>query len=265
MATLMPRVLRALEQFHATPPLGPQRPLPPQILRRLPRRFDSALDVGSGSGDLARLLASRAGAVHGIDVDPTIVARARELTAPAAPVTFTVGDLLTDMPPGPWPLRRHHVCRHRPSPAVQRGPRALPTAPGARRNPGRRRSLPSAVPDRPADRRRRRSVECRHGTDQEQGPRVTAPDIDDRPDPAGDHDLRGHRARRPPRAARRAAAPATVLALHARLAPALSSRRATVRPRNLMEPPGVRIRRVRPGVVAPTGYRASGACGTMPG
>lgn len=59
--------------------------------------------------------------------------------------------------------------------------------------------------------------------------------------------------------------PATVLALHARLAPALSSRRATVRPRNLMKPPGVRIRRVRPGVVAPTGYRASGACGTMPG
>lgn len=40
--------------------------------------------------------------MHGIDVDPTIVARARELTAPAAPVTFTVGDVLTDMPPGPY-------------------------------------------------------------------------------------------------------------------------------------------------------------------
>ncbi|MGY3061118.1 SAM-dependent methyltransferase [Streptomyces sp. TE3672] len=102
MATLMPRVLRALEQFHATHPWDHNAHYHRQILRRLPRRFDSALDVGSGSGDLARLLASRAAAVHGIDVDPTIVARARELTAPAAPVTFTVGDVLTEMPPGPY-------------------------------------------------------------------------------------------------------------------------------------------------------------------
>ncbi|MER5368964.1 class I SAM-dependent methyltransferase [Streptomyces sp. NPDC002722] len=102
MATLMPRVLRALEQFHATRPWDHNAHYHRQILRRLPRRFDSALDVGSGSGDLARLLASRAGAVHGIDVAPTIVARARELTAPAAPVTFTVGDVLTEMPTGPY-------------------------------------------------------------------------------------------------------------------------------------------------------------------
>ncbi|MFD7530833.1 class I SAM-dependent methyltransferase [Streptomyces sp. NPDC059849] len=101
MTALMPRVLRALEQFHATYPWDHNAHYHRQILRPLPRRFDSALDVGSGSGDLARLLASRSGAVHGIDVDATIVARARELTAPAAPVTFTVGDVLKEMPPGP--------------------------------------------------------------------------------------------------------------------------------------------------------------------
>lgn len=40
--------------------------------------------------------------VHGVDVDADIVARARELTAPAAPVTFTVGDALNEIPPGPY-------------------------------------------------------------------------------------------------------------------------------------------------------------------
>ncbi|UPT47156.1 class I SAM-dependent methyltransferase [Streptomyces sp. WAC00303] len=61
-----------------------------------------ALDVGSGSGDLARLLATRAQLVHGIDADPAIVDRARERTAPGAPVTFFVGDALEDVPSGPY-------------------------------------------------------------------------------------------------------------------------------------------------------------------
>lgn len=102
MTTPPPRVVRALEQFHATHPWDHNAHYHRWILRRLPRRFDSALDVGSGSGDLARLLASRAGAVHGIDVDPSILARARELTAPTAPVTFSVGDALKEVPPGPY-------------------------------------------------------------------------------------------------------------------------------------------------------------------
>ncbi|GAA3789966.1 class I SAM-dependent methyltransferase [Streptomyces chiangmaiensis] len=102
MTAPLPRIMRALEQFHATHPWDHNAHYHRWILRQLPRRFNSALDVGSGSGDLARLLASRAGAVHGIDVDPTIVARARELTAPAAPVTFSVGDALKEVPPGPY-------------------------------------------------------------------------------------------------------------------------------------------------------------------
>ncbi|MFE9727423.1 class I SAM-dependent methyltransferase [Streptomyces sp. NPDC005794] len=102
MSTLLPRILRALEQFHATHPWDHNAHYHRWILRQLPRRLNSALDVGSGSGDLARLLAPRAGAVHGIDVDRTIVDRARELTAPAAPVTFTVGDALNEIPPGPY-------------------------------------------------------------------------------------------------------------------------------------------------------------------
>jgi SAM-dependent methyltransferase len=102
MTTLLPRILRALEQFHATHPWDHNAHYHQWILRQLPRRFNSALDVGSGSGDLARLLASRAGVVHGVDVDADIVARARELTGPPAPVTFTVGDALNDIPLGPY-------------------------------------------------------------------------------------------------------------------------------------------------------------------
>ncbi|MET8295848.1 class I SAM-dependent methyltransferase [Streptomyces sp. NPDC005180] len=102
MTTLLPRILRALEQFHATHPWDHNAHYHQWILRQLPRRFNSALDVGSGSGDLARLLASRAGVVHGVDADADIVARARELTAPPAPVTFTVGDALNETPPGPY-------------------------------------------------------------------------------------------------------------------------------------------------------------------
>lgn len=102
MATPLSRVLRALERFHAARPWDHNAHYHPWILRQLPRRFGSALDVGAGSGDLARLLASRARAVRGIDVDPGIVGRARELTTPAAAVSFGVGDVLEGVPGGPY-------------------------------------------------------------------------------------------------------------------------------------------------------------------
>ncbi|MBD0839450.1 class I SAM-dependent methyltransferase [Streptomyces sp. TRM68416] len=102
MTTLVPRVLHALDRFHADHPWDHNAHYHRWLLRQLPRRFDSALDVGCGSGDLARRLARRAAVVQGIDADPTVVARARQLTAPQLPVTFTVGDALHDTPPGPY-------------------------------------------------------------------------------------------------------------------------------------------------------------------
>lgn len=102
MTTLLSRVLQALDRFHAVHPWDHNAHYHRWILRQLPGRFDRALDVGSGSGDLARLLASRAKSVEGLDADPMIVARARELTAPGVPVTFTVGDALTEIPPGSY-------------------------------------------------------------------------------------------------------------------------------------------------------------------
>ncbi|MHB0893480.1 class I SAM-dependent methyltransferase [Streptomyces sundarbansensis] len=96
------RAFRAIDRFHDVHPWDHNAHHHPWIMRQLPRRFGRALDVGSGSGDLARLLATRATEVRALDADRAIVARARELTGPAVPVTFTAGDALTETPPGPY-------------------------------------------------------------------------------------------------------------------------------------------------------------------
>ncbi|WP_424862344.1 class I SAM-dependent methyltransferase [Streptomyces sp. MMS24-I29] len=102
MTTPSHRILQALDRFNAAHPWDHNAHFHRWILRRLPRRCDRALDVGCGSGDLARLLTTRAGRVHAIDADPDIVTRARERTAPDVPVTFTVAEAPAGMPAGPY-------------------------------------------------------------------------------------------------------------------------------------------------------------------
>lgn len=101
MTPLPPRVLRALHRWNAAYPWDHNAHHHRWLLRQFPRRIGSAVDVGSGSGELVRLLAARAETVHGVDSDPAIVAHARRLTPPAAPVTFTVADAPTGLPAGP--------------------------------------------------------------------------------------------------------------------------------------------------------------------
>lgn len=96
------RVLRALEQFNAAHPWDHNAHYHPWIMRQLPRHIDRALDVGSGTGDLARLLAIRADTVHAIDSDPEIIARARGRTPAATPVTFTTAEAPTSIPAGSY-------------------------------------------------------------------------------------------------------------------------------------------------------------------
>ncbi|MFI1731371.1 class I SAM-dependent methyltransferase [Streptomyces acidicola] len=101
--TLLPnRLLQALHRFNAEHPWDHNAHYHPWLLRQLPPRFDRVLDVGCGSGDLARLLAARASEVHGIDADPEIVEQARELTPAGAPVTYTVADALDGGPGGSY-------------------------------------------------------------------------------------------------------------------------------------------------------------------
>lgn len=103
MVALPPRLLRALEAFNSAHPWSHNAHYHPWLLRQLPRRYGRALDVGCGSGDLVRLLAGRStGGVEGIDSDPEIIARARELTPPGVPVDFVVADAADGIPAGPY-------------------------------------------------------------------------------------------------------------------------------------------------------------------
>ncbi|GAA1969720.1 class I SAM-dependent methyltransferase [Kitasatospora viridis] len=97
----MPDLLRLVHRLNSAYPWDHNARLHPWILRQLPARPRSALDVGCGAGDLARRLAVRAREVHGIDSDPAIVELARRRTRAGAPIEYTVGDAVTGLPPGP--------------------------------------------------------------------------------------------------------------------------------------------------------------------
>ncbi|WP_449349119.1 class I SAM-dependent methyltransferase [Streptomyces shaanxiensis] len=85
-------LLDALARLNDAYPWSHNAHYHPWIMRQLPPRFGRALDVGCGSGDLVRLLATRAREVHGIDSDGRIIGAARESTAAGLPVTYAVAD-----------------------------------------------------------------------------------------------------------------------------------------------------------------------------
>ncbi len=62
------------------------------LLRHVPRPCPRALDLGCGTGTLARALVDRAGHVVGVDLSPEMVRLARARCADHANVTFLVGD-----------------------------------------------------------------------------------------------------------------------------------------------------------------------------
>ncbi|HEX5404279.1 MAG TPA: class I SAM-dependent methyltransferase [Pseudonocardiaceae bacterium] len=66
------------------------------LLRQLPARVDSALDVGCGAGALASALAERADRVDGVDRSALMIERARRRTPR---VNWVHGDLLDDTLP----------------------------------------------------------------------------------------------------------------------------------------------------------------------
>ncbi|TQK98203.1 methyltransferase family protein [Streptomyces puniciscabiei] len=96
------RVVDALQRFNAAHPWDHNAHYHPWLLRQLPRRFGRALDVGCGSGDLVRLLAGRGERVQGVDSDPGILRRARELTGSAAPVGYLLAEAPEGVPGGPY-------------------------------------------------------------------------------------------------------------------------------------------------------------------
>jgi 2-polyprenyl-3-methyl-5-hydroxy-6-metoxy-1,4-benzoquinol methylase len=92
------------------------------ILRRLPPQIDRALDVGCGTGDLARRLGRRARHVDGVDLDQATIRTAQHLTDPASGIDFTCGDVLeVKLRPGFDAITALAVLHHMPfQPALQR-------------------------------------------------------------------------------------------------------------------------------------------------
>jgi ubiquinone/menaquinone biosynthesis C-methylase UbiE len=74
----------------------PERPGPydPFILRQVPEPCDSLLDVGSGSGRMARLLSARARSVLAIDASPAMTELARARSGSVASLRFLCADFM---------------------------------------------------------------------------------------------------------------------------------------------------------------------------
>jgi SAM-dependent methyltransferase len=62
------------------------------LLRELPARFGSALEVGCGSGEFSRLLAARASHVLALDLSPNMIRLARERGRDLPNVEFEIAD-----------------------------------------------------------------------------------------------------------------------------------------------------------------------------
>ena len=65
------------------------------LLRHLPPRLDSALDVGCGTGTFSRRLAKRSDRVLGIDLSPEMIRRARERSHAYPNIEYEIADVMT--------------------------------------------------------------------------------------------------------------------------------------------------------------------------
>ncbi|HET9494181.1 MAG TPA: class I SAM-dependent methyltransferase [Chloroflexia bacterium] len=65
------------------------------LLRHLPRRIDSALEIGCGTGEFSRLLARRARRVTALDLSPEMVRVARERSANYPGIDYIAADATT--------------------------------------------------------------------------------------------------------------------------------------------------------------------------
>jgi SAM-dependent methyltransferase len=70
--------------------------------RLAPRPGERILEIGCGFGSTALAIAARGAEVHGVDISPPMIARARERGYAETRVSFAVGDAQTDDLGGPY-------------------------------------------------------------------------------------------------------------------------------------------------------------------
>jgi SAM-dependent methyltransferase len=70
------------------------------LLKHLPPRCETALDIGCGTGNFARLLAERANKVIGLDLSPEMIRLAREQSTAQPNIEYQVADVLA----WDWPV-----------------------------------------------------------------------------------------------------------------------------------------------------------------
>ena len=122
MTTVGQRALAWCDQWNREHPWDHNAHHHDWIERHLATRTGTALDVGCGTGDLARRLSPRAGHVTGLDTDPASIATARRLSTHETNVDFRCDDLMTaDLPGGYDVITALAVLHHVPfEPALNR-------------------------------------------------------------------------------------------------------------------------------------------------
>ncbi|WP_031464861.1 class I SAM-dependent methyltransferase [Sciscionella sediminilitoris] len=92
MTSLGARLIAAMDRFHAARPWDHNAHYHRLILRQLPEKPRSALDIGCGTGEFARKLAATGARVDGIDTDPAAIAGA---TRSGGGVRYLTADVRT--------------------------------------------------------------------------------------------------------------------------------------------------------------------------
>ena len=65
------------------------------LLRHLPPHFDSALDIGCGTGAFSRRLAERCDHILALDLSPQMIQLARERSSQQSNIVFEIADVMT--------------------------------------------------------------------------------------------------------------------------------------------------------------------------
>ena len=87
-------VARIVERMQAAGD-GPAEPHERYLLRQVPRRCDSVLELGCGTGEFSRRLTSLARKVVALDVSAEMIRIARSRSAGQSNIEYVVGDMMT--------------------------------------------------------------------------------------------------------------------------------------------------------------------------